>query len=507
MNAKRKQSNTQFQHAIRHGRCTIAGTNRPGALALALLAAIVAVPAQADELYVTNTNDSGAGSLRAAMQSANLQVGVDHIAFAASGTIVLASPLPAVADDLEIAGPGVGSLTISGNDNVSVFTVNTGTSLHLSSLNVVHGSQASGDGGCFYNAGNLILESVQVMYCVADGNGGGIFNAATGTVTLLGGYVYRSDAYRGGGIHNLGDLFVEADTTIAENDATFGAGIYSEEGASVAITDSIVWGNAASLQGGGIMNSGGALTVTDSLVGGNMAEWDAGGISSNGEPLTVSGTRFYQNSAGAEGGAIKLLSATSITKSSFYQNTAGSGGAIYVNSSDVHIRNSTFSGNSAGTGGALDTGNGDPTLSHVTLAGNSANDPGGIATINGDFTAKNIIIVGTGTNCDGSITTWGRNLVKAGSDFSCNGFEQVFSSEPLLGSFDYHGGSTRSYALAEGSVAIDRAFDCTDVQNNPVNVDQRGLPRPADGDGDGTQLCDVGAFEALADVIFANGFD
>ncbi|MEN1729756.1 MAG: choice-of-anchor Q domain-containing protein, partial [Pseudomonadota bacterium] len=53
----------------------------------------------------------------------------------------------------------------------------------------------------------------------------------------------------------------------------------------------------------------------------------------------------------------------------------------------------------------------------------------------------------------------------------------------------------------EGSVAVDSAEGaCPDK-------DLRGLARPQDGDGNGSALCDRGAFEILGDSIFSSRFD
>jgi cysteine-rich repeat protein len=53
-----------------------------------------------------------------------------------------------------------------------------------------------------------------------------------------------------------------------------------------------------------------------------------------------------------------------------------------------------------------------------------------------------------------------------------------------------NGGQTPTHTLPSGSQAIDLAVDC-----GTVTTDQRGLKRPADGDGNGTALCDAGAVE------------
>src|SRR5262245_50462290 len=66
---------------------------------------------------VQNLNDSGPGSLRAAITAANAHPNADLIKFAngLTGTIHLASQL-SITEDLTINGPGAGSVTVNGGD-------------------------------------------------------------------------------------------------------------------------------------------------------------------------------------------------------------------------------------------------------------------------------------------------------------------------------------------------------------------------------------------------------
>jgi hypothetical protein len=48
------------------------------------------------------------------------------------------------------------------------------------------------------------------------------------------------------------------------------------------------------------------------------------------------------------------------------------------------------------------------------------------------------------------------------------------------------------YALLPGSAAIDAGYS-----TYCPATDQRGVPRPRDGNGDGTAECDIGSYEAL----------
>lgn len=77
-------------------------------------------------LWVTNTDDAGDGSLRDAIEEANNNPGADVIRFARSahGTIELTSELE-ITDHLTIRGPGAGKLTVSGEDTTRGFRVDS----------------------------------------------------------------------------------------------------------------------------------------------------------------------------------------------------------------------------------------------------------------------------------------------------------------------------------------------------------------------------------------------
>jgi hypothetical protein len=55
-----------------------------------------------------------------------------------------------------------------------------------------------------------------------------------------------------------------------------------------------------------------------------------------------------------------------------------------------------------------------------------------------------------------------------------------------------NGGPTPTHALVRGSRAVDAVIDGTCP---PPATDQRGMPRPQDGNGDGSAACDTGSYE------------
>jgi hypothetical protein len=86
--------------------------NLRAGICLALVCA-VAISAEADNIIVTNTNDSGPGSLRQALTIAN---DGDTIGFAVTGTISLTSGELIIDKNISINGSAdIGNSTLSGN--------------------------------------------------------------------------------------------------------------------------------------------------------------------------------------------------------------------------------------------------------------------------------------------------------------------------------------------------------------------------------------------------------
>lgn len=68
-------------------------------------------------------------------------------------------------------------------------------------------------------------------------------------------------------------------------------------------------------------------------------------------------------------------------------------------------------------------------------------------------------------------------------------------ADPRLGPLQNSGGPTKTHALLPGSPAIDNGNPAKTGTNACVATEQRGIPRPQDGDGDGAKRCNIGAFE------------
>jgi hypothetical protein len=170
-----------------------------------LLFCAAVIHLQATTITVTNTNDSGPGSLRQALAIAN---DGDAINFTVTGTIALTSGELLVDKNVTISGPGSATLAVDGNFTSRVFHIGPGKSVSISGLTLTNGSAGSENGGGILNDhATLTLGSCAVQNSSAQSNrGGGIYNdgsAGSVALTIQNGTVSGNYAYSaGGGIYN-----------------------------------------------------------------------------------------------------------------------------------------------------------------------------------------------------------------------------------------------------------------------------------------------------------------
>ena len=288
-------------------------------------------PARAVTYTVTNTSDSGSGSLRAAISDANATADNDVIVFDIPGcpngvcTIVLTSGQFTVsgnnsAGTLTIShSAGPQNLIISGNHVSRIFYVDSGAHLSVDGLTMERGTAEAGGG--ILSRGDLRITNAAIQDCVS------------------------INYWAGGGIANYGGNLVLELTEVRNNTATWGGGgIFSIDG-PLSIRDSTIAGNVG-YGGGGIdlsayANYSWSATIVNSTLSGNVSRHPDG-------DLQAGGAVYLENSQ-----VPVLFINVTVT-----MNSAVTGGAVFADGligGSMYFRNSIFSGNKGSQYPDLDT--------------------------------------------------------------------------------------------------------------------------------------------------------
>lgn len=211
-------------------------------------------------LLVTNHDNSGPGSLRDAIATANANPADDIIEFDPG---VFNNPDLAInlsSGSLVIANNG-GSLTIRGTDQTQVIIDGTATS------RVIEVNNSSG------LTPTIILDRLTIRNGSASGGGGGILNNAPGTLTLINSTVTSNTAGQsGGGIDNQNGFLNVINSTISGNMSSgTGGGLRTADGD---IKNSTITGNTAgtaiaAANGGGVYSAA-SIDVSNSIIAGNF---------------------------------------------------------------------------------------------------------------------------------------------------------------------------------------------------------------------------------------------
>ncbi len=336
---------------------------------------------------VLNLNDSGAGSLRAAVTAANANPG-SAIVFNSSlhGTITLTSGELLLASNVTIAGPGASRLAISAANYASrVFQIAAGQNVVLSGLTVTKGSAPDTGGGILNDGSNLTLSGINLTSNI-------VFE---GTTT----------AARGGGLYSLAGNLTISNSQIVGNQslgvasplffgAAYGGGAYVYSGKLV-ISNSTIQANTAHggnnssdgfAAGGGILTAAPMSllnsTISNNVASGGQGTTDSvglgGGLDITAGPNSIVNSTFTGNLAvggnggtgvgvgEAEGGAINNYGATSISYSTFTSNLAvgGSGGNSGLGNADPFV--------DYAFGGGIATTEGITALAYTTFKNNQA---------------------------------------------------------------------------------------------------------------------------------------
>lgn len=301
-------------------------------------------------------------------------------------------------------------------------------------------------------------------------------------------------------------------TVRRDGGGNYGIFTVTDQALEVVITDMTIRNGftASGANGGGVLN-GGDLTLERVRINGNTANGaDGGGVfNQSGANLTIRDSDIDFNAANF-GGGVSNFGVVVIRNSTLDNNEAinREGGAIY-NEGNTVVYNSTISDNTASRrgGGISNDGAGSLTMVNATVANNTitGTGEGGGALYNaGTANLTNSILADSTANFE-CVTTQAfptnrNNLVEDGT-CSPNGVSLV-TGDPVLGALQDNGGRTATRALTFESPAVDRGDNTACANSGTINnLDQRGEPRPIDGNADGTPTCDIGAFELDAIVI------
>lgn len=191
----------------------------PASLSAPLLVLAPAVAGHADDaaapaadptgmtITVKNCNDSGLGSLRAAVASALSGDTIDMRGLGCRRINLTSGAIMIAQDDLTLLGGGI---TVDANGTSSVFRHSGIGWLRIRGMTIARGfhrpaSWRQPQGGCLYSAGSIDLTYSTVHWCVLRGvSGGGVY--ASGAVTLTNSQVLGNTASYYGGIATGGRL-------------------------------------------------------------------------------------------------------------------------------------------------------------------------------------------------------------------------------------------------------------------------------------------------------------
>ena len=349
--------------------------------ALSLAAACFGVqPAGAATFTVTTLADSGAGSLRAAVASANATSGADTIRFqpGLAGTILLSTGEILVSDSLTIEGPGSDTLALSGGGNQRILRLDGAagarTTTVLSGLAFEDG-QAS-DGGAIYGEDENLVMRDAVLRNNRSVSRGGAIRLAGGDLTLEGVFLLDNQAGPGnsdtGGAvnHNSGN-FVMKRCVVQGNRANYGGGLYlGTPSPHVVIEDSAFIDNASHYAGGAI-NAGTTMpsfhVARSSFIGNSTQEplgaavYFGGSVSPGTSPGVIENSTFSGNFTPHSGGRgiVSVNSGTLYLRNSTlaFNQTANAqtpssadGGAVWVGDATLHVDSTVFAHNTHGAG-------------------------------------------------------------------------------------------------------------------------------------------------------------
>ncbi len=400
---------------------------------------------------------------------------------------------------------------------------------------------ASGEGGGAISAGHQ--SKTTILNSKFDGNdgtlglnergGGAIITNGFAVLTIDNSEFVNNKGINGGAINAPSTALTIENSIFADNDTTVGAEIASSASSPRGFGGAIYTDGVSASFGG----DNGSIIIRNSRLENNKGA-GAGGAAFlfiyPGDNVVIEDTKILNNSVifndteEARGGGIRFGTGESsinrnspgqfdIINTTFAGNTAESqGGGLWIDKkldlTKVNIVNSTFSENKAenedstvGLGGAIATF-APTTITNSTIANNNAAQlAGAIYTSESPELTPEITVTNTifdrnvAANENGNKQQTNIQLIDGGNNLQFPGIdnnnneelvtENIAIGEPNLAPLQEID-ATLVRPLQPGSLAID-AGNNTDAPT----TDQRGRERPIDGDGNGSEIVDIGAYE------------
>ena len=349
---------------------------------------------------------------------------------------------------------------------------------------------------------DVSIDGLTITGGVTTGPGGGI-RVDSASLSLRNTTVSGNSAGLGGGLSIISGSLQAKSVIISENNAGQGGGafFFMDLSASMEsiIESSAIVGNQAAGQGGGLHlfgGSAGIVTLVDTSVFENVAAEGGGIFAAGATTVDAQTSAVFANTAargagvmlrGAPGGRPRptVYAVLSATNSSVSENL-GEGIHMFVGKSE--LRYATVAGNTGG-GVISDPVYGDESYLYLAKSIVANQD------LEADCLGDGLWVYSEGHNLDSDGTC---NLTDP---------TDLPNTDPILGVLQDNGGPTLTHALLPGSPAIGAVplADCTyddggdpGTPEVPLAEDQRGVARPQ-RDG-----CDIGAYEVTA---CADGID
>ncbi|MFK8045708.1 MAG: beta strand repeat-containing protein, partial [Crocinitomicaceae bacterium] len=279
---------------------------------------------------VTNSNDTGAGSLREEITNA---LAGDTIRFSSSiiasgsATISLQGEI-AFSKNLTIVGlyNSTDTLYLSGGGNNRIFNITNASTVFLDSVVLVNGFSSQNGGAISFELSDSLFISNSVISNNVANRGAGIYSNYSSTsssntasfvsinnstlnnnaASVAGGAVYSYSLSFAPASSTASSIVKVTNSTINGNTANNGAGIFAD---CYAFTSS----------GSSTATPFTSITITTSTLSNNMAQTNGGGLFLNSYSSTnasntnasVVNSTFYKNSASVDGNSINLENNTS----------------------------------------------------------------------------------------------------------------------------------------------------------------------------------------------------